>query len=231
MMAELFDAYRDSYKGTVEQSIGFSGLKHDFFLRAKADLLRDLITAEPGLDASNLRVLDIGCGVGSLHPYLRDVMPRLHGCDISHDSIERARHDNPSVEYATYDADAALPYAAGSFDLAFAVCVVHHVPPHRWPAFFADMRRVVRPGGLVCIIEHNPLNPLTRLAVLRCPFDEDAVLLGSRKARSLMREAALSKIESRHFLLLPFATRMSRHVEALFASVPLGAQYACVGRV
>ena len=45
--------------------------------------------------------------------------------------------------------------------------------------FVADMVRVTRPGGLVCVIEHNPLNPLTRLAVNRCPFDADAVLLRS----------------------------------------------------
>ena len=49
------------------------------------------------------------------------------------------------------------------------------------------MRRVVRPGGLVCVIEHNPLNPLTRsLAVSRCEFDSDAVLLGASTTRKLM---------------------------------------------
>lgn len=231
-MAELFDAYRDSYKGTVEESIGFSGLKHDFFLQAKADLLRELISSR-GLEPENgtLRALDIGCGIGALHPYLATLLPGLHGCDVSAESIKRAREENPWVDYAAYDAGAALPYAAGSFDLAFAVCVVHHVPPQQWPAFFAEMRRVVRPGGIVCIIEHNPLNPLTRLAVLRCPFDEDAVLLGSRKVRRLMSDTGVLYIESRHFLLFPFANPLARRIEGWLASVPVGAQYACAGRV
>ncbi|TIP60771.1 MAG: class I SAM-dependent methyltransferase, partial [Mesorhizobium sp.] len=82
---------------------------------------------------------------------------------------------------------------------------VHHVPPAFWLDFFREMRRVVRPGGVACIIEHNPYNPLTRLAVLRCPFDQDAVLLNAAKARSLLQETGFSDIRSEHFLLLPSA--------------------------
>ncbi|TJW42050.1 MAG: SAM-dependent methyltransferase, partial [Mesorhizobium sp.] len=42
-MSELFDGYRSSYGEVVEGSIRFSRLKHDFFLIAKADLLRRLV--------------------------------------------------------------------------------------------------------------------------------------------------------------------------------------------
>ena len=52
------------------------------------------------------------------------------------------------------------------------------------------MRRVVRPGGLLCIIEHNPFNPLTRLAVVRCEFDRDAVLLPALAPRAPIAAAA-----------------------------------------
>ncbi|TIW22890.1 MAG: SAM-dependent methyltransferase, partial [Mesorhizobium sp.] len=45
-MSELFDGYRSSYGEAVEGSIRFSGLKHDFFLRAKAELLRRLIVEQ-----------------------------------------------------------------------------------------------------------------------------------------------------------------------------------------
>ena len=115
--------------------------------------------------------------------------------------------------------------------LAFAVCVAHHVPPEHWPSFFAEMRRVVRPGGVVAVIEHNPLNPLTRLAVLRCPFDQDAVLISRRKAGRLLQAAGLTEIEGKHFLMFPFANTVARKVEGWFAGAPLGAQYICSGRV
>lgn len=65
-MTELFDGYHDNYRDVVQSSIDFSGLPHDFFIRAKADLLRDLIAQR--LDAKKPEMLDVGCGVGSLHP-------------------------------------------------------------------------------------------------------------------------------------------------------------------
>lgn len=228
MDATRFDSYRRSYGDVVQDSIRFSGLKHDFFLQAKVDLLQRLI-AERNLGDAPLRALDIGCGVGSLHRHLGGLFDRLDGCDISAESIARAREDNPQVEYRSYR-PMRLPYEDAAFDVAFASCVVHHVPPADWPTFFAEMRRVLRKGGVACVIEHNPLNPLTRLAVLRCPFDDDAVLLGARRAAALMREAGFEEVRAEHFLLLPVAARGAKRLERLFARLPLGAQYACSGR-
>ncbi|MBZ9703846.1 MULTISPECIES: class I SAM-dependent methyltransferase [unclassified Mesorhizobium] len=228
-MAELFDQYRATYNTTVDDSISFSGLKHDFFLQAKVAPLARLI-AERGIGKGPVRALDVGCGVGALHPYVKPLFSELHGCDISTESVARAREENPSVTYAAYPGP-RLPYADGAFDLAFAVCVAHHVPPEQWPGFFAEMRRVVRRGGVVCVIEHNPYNPLTRLAVLRCPFDEDAVLISQRKAGRLLQAAGLTDIEGGHFLMFPFANSVARKVEGWLSQLPLGAQYVCSGRV
>ncbi|RVD35866.1 SAM-dependent methyltransferase, partial [Mesorhizobium sp. M4A.F.Ca.ET.020.02.1.1] len=73
-----------------------------------------------------------------------------------------------------------------------------------------------------------PYNPLTRIAVFRCPFDEDAVLLGAGEAARLLRDAGFRYIRSEHFLLLPSARPFARKVERALAALPLGAQYACV---
>jgi SAM-dependent methyltransferase len=177
-----------------------------------------------------VRALDVGCGVGSLHPYLEGAFASLDGCDVSQESLLRAGQKNPHVAYRTC-ASSKLPYDDGAFDLAFASCVVHHVPPASWLDWFREMRRVVRPGGVACIIEHNPYNPLTRLAVLRCPFDDDAVLLSAAKAASLFQEAGFKEVRSEHFLLLPSARPFARKVERSLSVVPLGAQYACSARV
>ena len=110
-----------------------------------------------------------------------------------------------------------------------AICVMHHVAPVEWAHFMNEMRRVVRPGGLICVIEHNPLNPLTRLAVARCEFDRDAVLLGAGKVRKLMAASGLRKIGARYFLLLPFEAKPVRRLEGALSKLPLGAQYAAFG--
>jgi SAM-dependent methyltransferase len=225
-MTELFDGYRSNYRDVVQSSIDFSGLPHSFFMRAKADLLRELIVRRLGPEKP--AVLDVGCGVGSFHPLLRGMVGRLSGIDISSASIAQARADNQDVDYRAFDGR-SFPFDAACFDLVTAICVLHHVPPTEWQPFVNEMRRVVRPGGLICIIEHNPLNPLTRLAVARCEFDRDAVLLGSGKAQKLMAASGLREIDTRYFLLLPWEATSARRVEVALSKVPLGAQYAAFG--
>lgn len=227
-MAELFDTYRANYSDVVGDSVRFSGLKHDFFLAAKAEVLARIM-AERGLEPPQTRALDVGCGIGSLHPYLGGFFASLDGCDVSTESIERATEEHPGNRYQAY-VPPRLPYDDASFDLAFASCVVHHVPPEGWAGFFAEFKRVVRPGGAAVIIEHNPLNPLTRLAVYRCPFDEDAVLLRPGKVARLFKAAGFTEHRCEHFLLLPTAHKAARRLERALSATPLGAQYACSAR-
>jgi ubiquinone/menaquinone biosynthesis C-methylase UbiE len=225
-MSALFENYSENYDAVVQSSIDFSGLPHDFFMAAKADLLRELVAAHIKTASPNL--LDVGCGVGALHPFLRGIFGSISGTDVSSASIAQARTRNSGIDYRTYDGG-KLPYDSASFDVATAVCVMHHVPPQDWPAFAAEMRRVVRPGGLVCVIEHNPFNPLTRLAMSRCEFDRDAVLLPAGKTRRLMQNAGFTDVASRYFLLLPTAHALAHRCERAFARLPLGAQYAAWG--
>ena len=225
-MTELFDNYRKNYRDVVQSSIDFSGLPHSFFQRAKADLLRELIARRLGPEKPAM--LDVGCGVGSLHPLLRGMVGRLSGIDVSSASIAQARAENGDVDYRAFDGR-CFPFDDARFDLVTAICVLHHVARAEWTHLMNEMRRVVRPGGLICVIEHNPLNPLTRLAVARCEFDRDAVLFGAGRARKLMAAGGLREIGSRHFLLLPWETKSARLVEGALGNVPLGAQYAVFG--
>ena len=226
-MAELFDKYDKSFGAVVQSSINFSGLPHSFFIAAKVDALRELIaTRLHGMH--NPHMLDVGCGVGEFHPFVQGMFGRICGADVSAASIAQARIRNPGVQYEAYVGE-TLPYESAAFDLSVAICVLHHVPPTQWVGFLREMRRVVRPGGLVCLIEHNPLNPLTRLAVARCEFDRDAVLLRAGRARALMADAGLHDARSHYFLLLPSAAPMARRVEQGLWRIPLGAQYIASG--
>lgn len=228
-MTQTFDGYKDSYRDVVQSSIEFSGIEHDFFMRAKARVLLDAIASRPHLGAPQmLDYLDVGCGVGSFHPLVAGKFARTFGCDISAECIAKATAANPQVEYQAYDGE-RLPYGDGQFDALTAICVVHHVSPTEWTAFFAELRRVLKPGGIACVIEHNPFNPLTRLAVARCPFDEDAVLLSPKRTRSLFSDAGFSVLSIRQFLFLPWENRAVLAIERALAWFPAGAQYAVVG--
>jgi SAM-dependent methyltransferase len=154
----------------------------------------------------------------------------LDGADVSEEAIERAAADNPDVAYRAYEGS-ALPYDEETFDVVFAMCVLHHVPPQDWSAFVDDLARVTCPGGLLVVFEHNPLNPLTRLVVRRVPFDEGVVLVGRRSLRGLARAAGLTVEETRYVLFFPWARAPFPQLERWLAPLPGGAQYFVACRV
>lgn len=233
-----FDQYRDGYSERINQAISFAGQEQSFYTEVKADCLRDLFSRlhasrTGGSDAAApLEVLDIGCGQGLIHRFLgpSEAKIRLTGVDVAGTVIEEARRDNPHVRYDVYDGE-RLPYAAQTFDAAYAINVMHHVPPQQWRSFLEEMRRVVRHGGLVAIIEHNPINPLTQWIVRTCPFDENAVLVRSGRLAGLLRNVGLVEQERRFILFTPFASAFFRRLEGLLGWLPLGAQYCMVARV
>jgi SAM-dependent methyltransferase len=216
------------YRREVEDSISFAHQDHAFFTEAKARHLLESVNRFIGAPAS-LSALDVGCGVGVTHQYLTGAFRRLAGVDISEAELEVAARTNPTVDYAASNGE-TLPYADATFDVTFAICVLHHVESPARSRFIAEIARVTRASGLLLIFEHNPLNPLTRLAVSRCAFDEDAVLVNQRSLRHLMRATGLIICDARYILFFPWRASVLRSTERMLRRFPLGAQYYVAAR-
>lgn len=109
--------------------------------------------AEPFLDFADPggagRVLDLGCGTGSLARALagRSATGRIVGLDASDAYVMHARRriDDPRVEFRRGDA-CAIPFPDGSFDGVLSLLMLPFVP--RAEAAVAEMRRVARPGAV-----------------------------------------------------------------------------------
>jgi SAM-dependent methyltransferase len=223
-----FNESKHVYRDKVDQAIAFAGKGLDFFAGVKADYLRAIVEAElPGMDKP--RLLDVGCGHGYLHPDLRRFGYDVVGVDVATEILPLARAANPDVAYLGYDGT-TLPFDDDSFDVAIAVCVMHHVPPGQWPDFSREMRRVLRPDGLVAIFEHNPLNPLTRYVVASNDIDHDAVLLAASTLRGLLKNAGFRQVRTRNILFTPFAGPFFRAVDRGLGWCPFGAQYYAIGK-
>ena len=138
-------------------------------------------------------------------------------------------NENPGVTYQDYDGT-TLPVPDASFDLTFAIGVLHHVPVRLRASFLDEARRATAPGGLVVVLEHNPLNPLTRLAVQRCDFDEDVILPSRGLTTRLFRRSRLSVVEEPYVLFVPWRFPGSDAIERGLRWLPLGAQYVVAGR-
>jgi SAM-dependent methyltransferase len=99
----------------------------------------------PGCDTA----IDVGCGDGLLVSKLVTRCGTVTGIDRDAPMIAAARRR--AVPGATFVLDDFLncPLAAGSFDFACAVTVLHHLD---FAAALAKMAEIVRPGGRVAVI-------------------------------------------------------------------------------
>jgi SAM-dependent methyltransferase len=217
-----FDRYAADYQCAVDRAAGVSVVR---LAAEKARLLLGVLAAELG-DPKRLRVLDVGCGIGLVDQELARGVGGLCGADVSLKSLEFARSRASGAHFVRYDG-AKLPFPDASFDAAFASCVLHHVPPNSRAAFIAEMLRPLRRNGLVFIIEHNPMNPVTRHIVSRCAFDADAVLLTCRETVDLLTTGGATCARRRYIGFLPFRHRLVERAEQAIGWLPAGAQY-CV---
>ncbi|MGB0415897.1 MAG: class I SAM-dependent methyltransferase [Coraliomargarita sp.] len=223
-----FEDTVDDYEPLIEDAIKFSGRSHDYFTRVKVDYLLKLTKAHDVIP-EQAHFLDIGCGVGVTDEFLVGQVGKLSGVDLHASITEKAAERNPAAEYRVYDGK-TLPFDDGSIDVAFAICVMHHVPPEQWQEFCGEAYRVLRPGGLYCIFEHNPWNPFTRWVVHQIPFDKDAVLLSSMRSSCLLRESGFELAASRHILLTPWESRFWQLLDHSVSALPFGAQYYTIGK-
>ena len=221
------DPYPD-YVAEVNRAIAFSGVEQSFFARGKARRMLEVLRRS-GRDPGAMNLIDIGCGVGLLHPFIVGDFREIVGIDVARDALERAEGANPRVRYLAYDGR-RLPVDSASFDVAVAICVMHHVPPDQWPSFVEEARRALRPGGWLMVFEHNPWNPLTRLAVARCPFDFDAVLLSPTRLSKLLREGGFDDVRAEFLFFTPFSHAVAERLERRLRWLPAGAQYVAIGR-
>jgi SAM-dependent methyltransferase len=228
-MAETdYDRYRDRYEDDLDRALAFSGKRHEFFTRAKADELLRLARKHVG-DLGHIDALDVGCGIGLTDRYLDGRFHCLTGVDVTPGVLERAAATNPGVRYELYDGH-TLPFDDASVDLAFAVCVVQVLPATNRPRFVSELSRVTRPNGLVVVMEHNPVNPLTRLVVRRCSFGHDAGMLRLGELEELYRGTGLAVIDRGFILVFPTRRGPLLGLERRLARIPLGAQYYLAGR-
>ena len=152
---DMFDRISPSYdRMNLLMSMGRDGRWRRLGVRASR--------AQPG-DAA----LDVCCGTGDFAVELRRAVGpsgRVVGLDFSPQMLEVARRKCSAVEWQQGDA-LALPFADGEFAAACVGFGVRNLSDHR--RGFAEMARVVRPGGRVVCLEMStppaPIRPFSQL--------------------------------------------------------------------
>lgn len=224
-----FDRYARTYTDLHRDSICASGEDPDYFSSYKAKYMAGHFNQNNIVQPQT--ILDFGCGIGNTISHLCEEFPstRLHGVDLSGESIRLATEAHASEATFRTIVGSRIPYEDKAFDVVVAACVFHHIPPIERAHWMSEIKRVLKPRGYAFIFEHNMLNPLTVKAVRDCPFDEDAILLARSELQNLMHAHHFKEVKSRYIVFFPHFLRLLRPMEPLLGWVPLGAQYVVHG--
>jgi len=119
--------------------------------------LADIVAQAAGATPDRpTRLLDLGCGPGSLVRYLRDIPGvRITGVDLSPEMVRYAKIHHPDVEFHVGDAE-SIPFDNDSFDVVLCSGMLHHLP--RLDVALTEIGRVLKPGGLLVAREPNDDN-------------------------------------------------------------------------
>ncbi len=233
-MTAEFDKHAATYDGGLDNPIKrLMGNSPDQFIAVKA---RWLLRREKGLREGELSLLDYGCGAGDLMRVLAGLGARaaFSGCDVSTGMLAEAAKRWPGWQGAApalaAQDGARTPFADGQFDIATVSAVLHHVPIAERPAVYAELGRVLKPGGRLYVFEHNPRNPLVRHVIARTPIDENAILLDANEVQAGLLDSARYEVETDYLMFMPPAIKFLRSIDRALAWLPLGAQYAVAAR-
>jgi SAM-dependent methyltransferase len=184
-------------------------------LRERSDTMERMLGDRLGRPLSEFRVLDIGCGKGSLLGWFheRGVPPEnLFGIDLSPDRIRIAREAYPAFTFVEGHAE-ELAFADDWFDLVLLFTVVSSILDEAMARNVArDIGRVLKKGGAVVwhdVRYPNPWNPVLRA-------------MTKRRIREFFPSFEL-KLES-IYLLPPIARRLGRFTDrtySMLASIPV----------
>jgi ubiquinone/menaquinone biosynthesis C-methylase UbiE len=107
---------------------------------------------------SGFRVLDIGCGTGSVAILIKRLHPGAEVVGIDPDpsalsvAERKAKRARLSIEFDRGFAD-RMPYADASFDRVFSSFMFHHLASDEKTATLSEIRRVLKPAGSLHLLD------------------------------------------------------------------------------
>ncbi len=122
-----------------------------------AKVIGDIINKE--LTADNVRIFDWGCGPCRIIRHLRSTLTHnnieLYGSDYNAETIEWCRENIKEIEFFTNQAQPPFPFQANFLDCICAISVFTHLSEKMHFEWIKELRRVLKPNGLLIISTHG----------------------------------------------------------------------------
>jgi len=231
MAGPAFDETAHDYDEIHQKLVKSSGFPVRYLNEQKARELHRALSGHSAFPLPAPAILDYGCGVGNIDPFLRKYFPgsRICAVDVSEESIAiaKSKHEAFDISYAVIDAAGNdLPFG-DSFDLVLACGVLHHIPREGLPQAFSRIKAHLKPGGLLFIFEHNPYHPAIQWMFKNqeIKYDPRAAMLKPRYLREQLAKAGYIPARARYALFFPRFLSALLPLEKHMTGIPLGAQY------
>jgi SAM-dependent methyltransferase len=113
--------------------------------------------SECGQDlASMTDILDFGCGCGRVARHWRHLeKPTISGCDYNPALVAWCDSNLPFLRCAENRLTPPLPYERERFDLVYSISVFTHLSLELQRDWIGEMKRILKPGGLLLITMHG----------------------------------------------------------------------------
>jgi len=231
-MAE-FDKQAENYEAWHQELISASGFGIDYFYEYKIkEMHRVLAKRGVGMPST---ILDFGCGIGNVDPYIRKYFPDAHiyGVDVSEESIKIAKEKQreSGVSYAALHADwqsvDQLSQFGVPFDLVFISNVFHHAPKEEHGGMLAQIAAHMNPGAFLFVFELNPYNPASRIVFNKFdrPVDKNANLIYPYYLKNQVKQSGLRVLRCNYTVFFPKQLGVCIPLEKYMTRFPLGAHY------
>jgi ubiquinone/menaquinone biosynthesis C-methylase UbiE len=140
-------------------------------LTSREERFKAMLVEQAGLEPGQ-RVLDLGCGTGTLALLVKEREPdaRVAGLDADPEMLEQARSkaDRAGIELDLIEGfSTELPYEDGSFDRVLSTLFFHHLDPEPKRRTAREIARVLKKGGELHVADWGkPSDPAMTLAFL-----------------------------------------------------------------
>jgi SAM-dependent methyltransferase len=147
-------------------------------------------------------VLELGCGRADKTRIVAGKVASILALEVDRVQLEKNGMipDLPNVTFG-FGAAEEIPAPAASFDIVLLFKSLHHVPVGLMDNAFAEIRRVLRPGGVACISE--PVYAGDFNEILKLFHDEQAVREAAFAAEQRAVQSGRLELVSQTFFLQP----------------------------
>jgi ubiquinone/menaquinone biosynthesis C-methylase UbiE len=162
------------------------------------------------------RVLDVGCGTGTLAILAKQRHPDAHVVGLDGDpkvlAIARAKIARAGVEVELVEglAGPAAPFPPASFERVLTSFVLHHLTTDQKRGAFAAIRGWLRPGGQLHVLDFgppsNPIQAFVARVFARLGGDDRVEDNWQGRLPALMREAGFGDVEVTGRAFTPFGS-------------------------